>query len=449
MYVVLDKAGKQPAALYGTPGKEVHTVCGTGPIRGEFASTNGRAFTVSGLGLYEVLSNGTNTLRGTLNSFSINGICTFDENGPELAICDGDKIYIFTYATNNFGVVTDPDLPSVGSVTFLGGYFIANKNASQAYYVSDLYSGTSWQPLQFASAESSPDNLSRVIRVSGQVFGLGTNTTEIFTQSGATFPFQKISGAQFDVGILAPYSAVPVDNSLYWIGQDSNGSGIVYRNSGYTPIRVSTEAMELIIAQATDPTKIRGHTYQEDGHTFVMFTGGGLPTSICFDISTKYWHKRAYLNGSGFFEPDLANSHMFAFGKHLVGSRLNGAIYNQSMNNYTDAGSPLCRERTYTHISEENQRIRFDNLVVGFETGVGTQTGQGFDPTCMLSVSRNEGHSFTQWQTATIGAVGRYRTRVIFWRLGTARTMTFRLRVTDPIPVRIVGSWVNVPGAVA
>jgi len=191
------------------------------------------------------------TNRGSLLQSS--GIVSMAENGLQLAICDGTKLYTFTYATNTFAVVSDGDLPSCGTVTFLDGYFIVNKNSSGAFYISALYDGTSWAALDFATAESSPDNLVRVFSSLGQLWLLGEHTTEIWTNTGASaFPFQRISGAKMETGILAAHTAVAVDNALYWIGEDNFGGGIVYKATGFTPERVSNEPIELIIAAATD-----------------------------------------------------------------------------------------------------------------------------------------------------------------------------------------------------
>jgi hypothetical protein len=65
LYPVVDKEGKDGAALYGTPGLATFATAGSGPIRGQLAATNSRAFVVSGLALYEIDSSGTATNRNS------------------------------------------------------------------------------------------------------------------------------------------------------------------------------------------------------------------------------------------------------------------------------------------------------------------------------------------------------------------------------------------------
>lgn len=442
LYPVLDQMGKEVSALYGTPGLALFSTAGTGPIRGLFCAHDGRTYVVSGSSFYEINSAGTATSRGTLLTSS--GNVSMDENNLQLGVCDGTSVYIFTFATNVFARVTDVDLPSSGTITFIDTYFVVNKNSSGSFYISANNDGTSWAALDFATAESSPDDLYRVINAVGQLWLFGSKTTEIWFNSGATnFPFQRIAGAKMEVGIFAPHTAVPVDNSVFWVGQDSIGKCVVYRAQGFTPQRISTNAIEMILQGSAITNTLRAYTYQQDGHVFYVLTGGGLGTTLVYDISTQQWHERAYLNTGGTFEQHLGCCGVYAFGYTLVGSRLDGKIYRMALDLYDDAGSALCAERTYTHLSDEGKRIRYNQLEIGFETGVGLQTGQGSDPQVMLRTSRDGARTWSNWYSRTIGAVGKYGARVIFQRLGIAKIMTFQIRITDPVKRAITGSYLS------
>lgn len=442
LFPVFDENGKEVSALYGTPGKSLFATAGTGPIRGEFRAANGRAFVVSGQGLYELDSSGMVTLLGSLVSSS--SIVSMDENGLQLAICDGADLYIFTYATNAFNQVTDPDLPVSGLVTFIDGYFVVNEVGTGKFFISALYDGLTWDALDFATAESSPDSLNGCYNAVGQLWLMGEKTGEIWTNTGdSAFPFQRIAGAKMEVGILAPHTAQAIDNSLIWVGQDNVGSGIVYRAQGFTPKRISTSPIEIKIQAASSTQNMRSYTYQEDGHVFYVLTGGGLETSLVYDMTTDQWHERAFLNDQGNFEQDIACCSMFVFDKQLVGDRRNGNIYHMSLDYFDDAGDEIARDRIYTHISNEGKRLRFNALEIGFETGVGVQSGQGSAPVCSLRISKDGARTWSDWFDAGIGAVGKYITKVIFRRLGIAEQMTFHLRITDPVKVAITGSYLT------
>ena len=442
LFPILDQMGKEVAALYSAPGKSLFTTAGIGYIRGMFYSSGNRCFSISGNGLYEIFSSGTSSLLGTLNTSS--GNITIAENLSQLAICDGVNLYIMPYSTNVLAKVTDPDLPaSVGTVANIDGYFVVNEVGTGRFYVSALNDGTSWDALSFATAESSPDVLNAVVNAVGQLWLFGEKSTEIWTNVGGIFPFRRISGARLEVGILSPFSAIEIDNSVMWVGRDKFGLGIVYKAQGFSPVRVSNTPIEKRIQEATQPEKINAFAYQEEGNTFYVLTGGGLETSLVYDLTTQQWHERAYLNDMGNFETDLAFCHAFAFNKHLVGDRRNGNIYEMSLDFYDDGGEPLCRERIYTHLSDEGTRIRYNALEIGFETGVGLQSGQGSNPVASLALSKDGARTWIDCGTRTIGAVGRYQTKVEFRRLGVAEQMTFKIRVTDPVKVAIIGSYLK------
>lgn len=441
LYAVFDEQGADVAALYGTPGLKLFAIAGLGSIRGCLATANDRAFVVSGAELYEISSNGAATLRGSL--LGTDGIVTMADNGFQLGICDGDKVYILTYATNAFTVVTDPDIPSAKTISFVDGYFVVVKNGSGQFYISALYNGLSWNALDFASAESSPDELNIATNFVGQLGLFGDNTTEIWRNTGdSTFPFSRISGS-IPIGTVSPFTVLSIDTSVYWVGSNSQGFGIVYQAQGFTPKRISTDPIELILQKVADPKQLRAWTYQQEGHVFYVITGSDLPTSLVYDLSTQLWHERAFLETNGAFSQHLGSCCMYAFGKQLVGSRIDGKIYHMSLDFYSDDDTPLRAVRVYTHLIDELKPIRYNMLKIGFETGVGLQSGQGSNPQASLRISRDGARTWSNYYTTSIGAVGQYKNQVEFRRLGIASQMTFEVSISDPVKRAIVGSYLS------
>ena len=441
LFPVMDRSGKDTASLYGTPGLSSFTTCGAGPVRGAFKSGNGRVFIVSGTNLYEISTAGTPTLLGSL--FGSYGAVSMAEGTTQLAICDGQYLYALTYSTNDFSRVLSDNLPEgIGYVSNLDGYFVIVENDSGRFYKSSINDVTTWDALDYATAESAPDNLVAPVVGIGLLWLFGEFTTEIWSDTGAsTFAFSRVSGGIMQAGLLAKASALELDNTVFWLGQDKFGSGIVYRADGFSPKRVSTDAIEKIISSASDKENIRSWAYQEEGHVFYVLTGGGLPTSLVYDISSQSWHERAYFDDYGNFGQHLGCCHVFAFGKHFVGSRIDGKVYEMSLDYYDDDGEEIVRERTYTHLFDEGRRIRYNALEIGVESGVGNSTST--NPLISLQLSKDGARTWSDWMTAEIGAIGAYQTKVRFRRLGVADQMTFRLRVSDKNKVAITGSYIK------
>lgn len=397
----------------------------------------------------------TPTMAGNVTS-SVAGVSGVTQSAPgiytdTIVAGAGSQIVKFTgvgfTGTISDITVNDPAngfIGNIGNIDYIDGFFVAPENGTKQFYKSALNDGTSWNALDFASKTSTSDPLSRVKQAVGQLWLLGTEAGEVWSDTGASsFPFQRISGAKLTIGCQAPATAIEMDNSIFWVGQSKEGDSIVYRAFGFTPMRISTTPIEFLLKQATDPKNIRAISYQREGHLFYMLTGGGLPTSLCYDVTTKMWHERAFQNSQGFFETHLANCCMSWNGLTIVGDKNSGNLYILDENAFSDNGSPQVAERIYTNIAQEDKRMRFNRLSIFCENGVGTQSGQGVAPVMELYASKDGARTWLGPDLMTMGAVGAYQTKAVSRRLGIAEVMTFKLRISDPVKRRLIGSYLS------
>jgi hypothetical protein len=349
-----------------------------------------------------------------------------------------------TVTPSSFEQVTDADLPSPClSVDFIGGYFVVVKGATGQFFISALYNGFAWDALDFATAESEPDNLVTAINGLDQLILAGEDSTEIWTNTGAAdFPFQKISGAKIEKGCAAGDTFKSVNSTLIWVGQDRNGSLELYQATGFTPKPISTPAIAYRLRkQVITASELFADSYQEDGHTFYVLSGGGMETSIVYDLTTGLFHERMYLNDDGGYEPHLMTCFVNAFGKILVGSRLDGKIYEMSSDYYSDNGQEILSERIFQHVSDEGKQFAMNALRLAMETGVGNADDP--DPLITMRMSKDGGHNWTDWLEASIGRIGEYGLGVEWRRLGTADQVVFHVRVTSKVKKAIIGAYLS------
>jgi hypothetical protein len=360
-------------------------------------------------------------------------------------LVDGTKGYIFTYSSNAFVQISDLDFPVANKVTFLDSYFIVNSSGTTQFFVSAVNDGTVWSALDFASAESSPDKILKVIAVNGELWLLGERTTEVWSNTGdPLFPFQRASGGKIDIGIFAPETAVSSAFGVIFVSRNAQGDGIVYQMNNLSPKRISNPFIERQIHKVMNPSLMSAYMYQEDGHTFYVLTGGDLETSLVYDLTTDQWHERAYSSPvTGFFEQHLGVFGITGFNKTLVAHKDYGKIYDMSLEYTMDDTFELIGERVFRHLNEENKPFSADSLEIAFEAGVGTQTGQGLNPRMLLYVSKDDGRTWFGPLEGFMGKVGEYKKRVIFRRLGTASTFTFRVRIADPVKRCLIGGYLN------
>lgn len=446
LYALQSESGtsKNVGALRSVPGYDLFSTAGGGPIRGCFSSAKDRAFIVSGSTLYEIDSSGTATSRGTLLTFT--NRVSIAENNTQMMIVDGTYGYIFTYSTDGFAQISDGDFPAADIVTYLDGYFIVNKTSSNDFYISALNNGTSWDALDFSNAQAGPDNLVSLIADSGNLWLFGKQTTEVFVNTGnAAFPFERIQGAIIQTGCAAAHTVVNFDNTIAWLGVDNYGKGIVWKADGYTAKRISTQAIESMIATSSNVTGSYAYVYHENGHIFYCLQVDGLDTTLVYDGATGLWHERRFYDeDENVWEQHRGSCHMFFDGKNLIGDRENGKIYQQKLSFYDFDGEYIYRERISPHLSDERRNIAFSNLELDCETGVGLQSGQGSDPQVMMQYSDDGGRTWSTERWASLGAVGEYKTRARWARCGSSRDRVWKIRYTDPTFFQINEAYFNV-----
>jgi len=474
---IVPEAGKEPAFLNRAPGLRLLSTVGTGPIRGLWSFSNDvtTAFVVSGTQLYRINTSYTATLLGTVAG---TGPVSMADNGIQLFIAANPNGYIFNTQTNVFAQITDPDFPGAVTVGYLDGYFVFNQPNSQRIWITSLLDGTSVDPLDFASAEGSPDGVVSILSNFREIWVFGTGSVEVWYNTGASdFPLQRIQGAFNELGCAAPYSVAKMDNGVFWLGSDARGHGIVYRADGYTGRRISTHAVEWHIQQYGSLADAIGYTYQQDGHSFYVLIFPGADTTWVYDVATNSWHERAgWVNGD--FTRHRSNCQMFFNSEVIVGDYENGNIYAFDLEDYSDNGSIQRWYRTWRALptGQNNlKRTAHHTLQLDCESGVGlggydpmdfigllltedgdfliTESGDyieievvttvGANPRVMLRWSDDGGHTWSNEHWAEIGRIGEYGRRVFWRRLGMTlklRDRVYELSGTDPVKITIMGA---------
>jgi hypothetical protein len=214
---------------------------------------------------------------------------------------------------------------------------------------------------------------------------------------------------------------------VFWIGQTRTGSGIVYRMSGHAPMRVSTRAIEQMLAKSTDLAGATMWTYQVDGHEFIGINAPGLATTLVYDAAMQQWHERAEW-GSG-WAPLRVTSVCLVNGGQYAGDA-QGNLYLIDQNTYTYGADPLVRERTWPHMVKASMEpITFRGLELACTTGHGGNV--------TLEISNDGGFTFGPRLMRSLGAIGRWMQKVRWLPLGTANDRVFRIRCSDPVPFNI------------
>jgi hypothetical protein len=374
-------------------------------------------------------------------------------------------------------------------VDVVDNYFIYNNPNTQQWAASNVLSPITYS-LSFASKFTSPDNLVSLIANNGQVYLLGEKSSEVWSDQG-TFPFafQRIPASSSQHGIIGPFSVSRIGNTFAYLSRNTRGQAEIVAMNGYFPERISTHAVENTLVNEYIADAV-AWTYQLEGHEVYVISFPSINLTWAYDVTTRLWHKWLWTDQYGNYNRHRGNCAAVFQGLVCVGDWENGQIYSLDPNNYTDNGGTIRRLRRCPHLVQDLQRFYFDELQIQFQPGVGnngidyTPTGltgtvvsndityqqspflivpQGFYvvspgsttiitnvvppvtptgivPQAMLRWSNDGGSTWSNEYWTSIGAIGHYKNRAIWRRLGWARDRVFEVVVTDPVKAVIVSA---------
>lgn len=427
---------KTPYRLVRAPGIEAWTTVGNGPIWLLYRAL-GYLWAISGSELYRIDSNKTATLIGSIGSVSGPQDLDIASNASSVVIVNNPDAYYYDGTT--FGQITDTDFTSrgAGDVEFVDNFLLFREPNSGRFFGADVGSATSFDALDFATAEALPDNLNGMKTDHRQVILAGDESMELWENAGSSgFPFRRVINGMVELGCLNGRTLTKCDNSVFWLASDYT----VRRLDGVTPVRVSQDGIEQALSSAT-VSQARGWAYSQEGHIFYVLS---VPEgAFVYDATTKEWHER----GSYGYDYWLAGTHAQAFGLELVGHSLSNKIGAIKPTVYAEWGEIQRMEWTYQSIYGDGARVFHDRLEVVLEAGVGLTTGQGSEPEMMLLCSDNGGITFENVANRNFGAIGEYDTGVYWQQLGSAFQRVYRCAVSDPVPVVVTDTQIEASGA--
>ena len=368
----------------------------------------------------------------------------------------------------NFTVIptTDGAFSGGGTVDIVDNYFVYNNPGTQQFAATDALSPIT-RALSFSSKDGAPDKLVSLIVDHREVYLLGEKSSEVWVDAGTSpFAFQRIPGTSTQHGIVAQFSMARVGNSFCYVSRNERGQGQIVQMNGYIPQRISTHAVENTLLNQNISDAI-AWTIQLEGHEWYVVSFPSIDLTWVYDTSTGLWHKWLWVDSQNVYHRHRGNCAAVFQGIVYVGDWQNGNIYMVDSNNYTDFGGEIRRLRRCPHITTDLQRQYFDELQIQFQPGVGLSginqsfsnnaiagiaiaglaiagtTGTAIsnvNPKAMLRWSNDGGSTWSNEHWVGMGQQGKYKNRVIWRRLGTARDRIFEVVVTDPVKAVVVSA---------
>lgn len=421
LYLEMDQTGaRNVIALVGCPGMKLWLNVGIpGEVRG-FHVFNENLYVVVKETVYKITVEKVISTIGTIGTSL--GWVDMTDDGIYLGIFDSTGGW--TYDGITFTAIADADMPTPSGATYQDGYHIVSRAGTDQFFICDQDDPTSWDATKYATAEGSGDALVSPVSVERQLWLIGTETTEIWYNSGETFPFTRNPGGFLSIGCNAKRSIATLEGELLFL-DDKNR---VVRKQGLQLTPVSTYQIDYLISTMQKTADAVGFIYAQEGHFFYELTFPTDLKTICFDLTTGFWHTRA----SGLFDSrSRANCAVRFNDLVLVGDYENGNIYEYDLDTFTDNGEPKRAIRVAQALNNGNQNTFYNAFELQIETGIGDGTSD--DPQIMLQISRDGGHTWGPEKWKSMGQVGEYEKRVRWNRLGMGRDFTVKTIIADPV----------------
>lgn len=437
----IDTDPKRPLKLIKSPGSLALPDWVGGVIRGAaqadgFAS--GKLLVVVGTTLqtYDPATGTVATIAGTVAG---SDRVQFAFTATECAIL-GNGVLHFSDGSA-VAASTDVDFPSgITSVASIGQRFVFSYGTDGRWGYTEVLDGDNTTALSYYTAEYAPDGLIAVFVLGARLLLFGTSTLEEWYETGdSDNPFRRGSGRVTETGCLCRDAIRKLDNTVYWLDRECSVRRI---GSAETPEIVSTSAISKQVREEDSDT-ITGWVYEADGHAFY---GLRLTTAtFVLDPNMGEWHERK-TNPTDTWRYGYVIS---ANGTHYVAdfggvgfAQLSRTFQSEHMPDADTMGTEIVVVVTgFAPISEGIEEVNSIRLEI--TPGQGIPSGQGSAP--IVYMRKWKGSSWTASRSRSTGAQGNYKTRVIWWGNGLARSpgLYLEFSLSDPVLTAISGCAIN------
>lgn len=465
--------GKSDVILVGTPGQKRFSdfsaeYIGAGCRGLHWTSTN-RLFGFFGQYLLEILPNGNKVERFVGVNYPTQ--VSFCDDGLYMLWVDGFSMYYMDLETNIVSAVDaaqiDFDRPT--KIVYTNGRAIVinaddtikgEENAQtrnwNRFYWSELRDIKTWNPLNFATAETSADALVSITVRDNDIWLFGERSYEIWRHNDQDpdLPYQYVGGSSAEIGCIAPNSVATISNSVCWLGSSSAGLNQIFISEGNSAKNITTNPISQFLTESINKTQDAiGFIYTQETHTFYVLTFFQLNRTFVYDLSTGLWHERSTRD-------EKYNIHnrwrvvycTFAFNQIICADIITATLYVLKPDQYVDELNgnkqvPIVRiiQSGPINDSENNKEFQIINFEVDMETGTGlNDIVQGYNPQIMLQLSKDGGYSWGNELWRPLGKIGETQTRVQWRALGRARELTYRIQFSEPVKFLLINAFQNI-----
>lgn len=288
-----------------------------------------------------------------------------------------------------------------------------------------------WDALNYAEAEAKPDKLVAVADNANELFAFGAETLQVFSPD-ATVGFA--AGRTLNVGLLAPYSLVKVDDMFAFLDRERRFLLTDGRQFSDTTSVLSKPIEARLRTMGTDCWGYRLRSDRWDACVW-MFPTQGL--GLIWNRRNNSWSEWRAFGATGYTAPSITSAVYWPEKELFLVGLSNGQIARLDAGAYTDLGSIIKVELVTGFVSHDtDNRKKCRAVKFTFRRG---QTTSASDPLVEISYRDNLG-AFCQPTVYSLGVAGDYDATIEMRSEGVYRRRQWRVQFTAAAEFSFVGA---------
>ncbi|MBU8921791.1 MAG: packaged DNA stabilization protein gp10 [Bacteroidales bacterium] len=338
---------------------------------------NNLLYVINGQTLYSVDAEGVNYALGTIAG---SGRCVMANDSYQLIITTGATPYKYTVA-GGVEAITDPDLVNPTTVAYLNNQFIFDQNNGVwgEFVTSSVDPAFSVDALDFAQAESHPDDITAIVAFRQLVYFFGSKSVEPWQNTGkGNPPFARVNSGVQPYGLAGLHGITKTDEFMYFL----DTKRIPRRSNGLNFLNIGNPALGVEFAKYSKIDDVIAFDFVQDNQQFVAFTFPAANRTWVFHEPSGSWFQLT--NGIG-NDRHRASSMIHMYGLNYCADHTNGLLYEYSLDIYSDNGEPIIKQRDTAVIhgglfGVPGKKLFFDEVEFIIVAGQTEVAGTGLGP---------------------------------------------------------------------
>lgn len=216
----------------------------------------------------------------------------------KLIIKSTTGMWIWNDQTNVLTQVTDANYPATtvyGVAQLDGTIYVMQANGQ--INGSNLLDPTTWNALNFITANSEGDGGVALTRHLTYIYAFKQRSTQVFYDAGNAAPGSPLASytsALMEVGCATAGSIAYSDNTIYFMSDSYPKGRSITKLDGFTPTYVSDPYIDRLL-NADDLANVFSFVVKSNGHIFYVLTLTTTKITLVYDEVTQKWHRWTYL----------------------------------------------------------------------------------------------------------------------------------------------------------